>query len=146
MDPKRLQGSSGKWTVHDLTELTRQWKRQKANNNYKRYLWVWDLNSLTKTRLWIIWKSEPGYMESVVHGFLSPNLEAFPNSPSARKMKYLACITWFPMHNTSRPSFFLFKQHLLILICLACPDPSLWPENYSKINGPERIMFFTLDF
>lgn len=38
---------------------------------------------------WIIWMSESGHMESVVHVFLSPNLEAFLDSPVCKKDEVL---------------------------------------------------------
>lgn len=81
---------------------------------------------------------EPDSMGSVFPGLLSPNLEVFPNSLVCKKDK-VPC--WCkPLSNSVYPGLFSFylSNSLLIWICLACPNPSFWLENYSKINGPER--------
>lgn len=93
-------------TVHDFMALTGQWETQNANNNYKRYLWV----------LKLIWMLEPGYMGSIVYGFLSPNLEGFPKFPVWKEDGVpWFCSSYFPTHNISKFLLFLFQQHSLNL-------------------------------
>lgn len=74
-DKTTRQGGQRRHRQSMTSGLTGQWGRQKANSNYRGYLWVWELSTLTEVDLWIIWTSEPGYIGFVFLESLSPNLE-----------------------------------------------------------------------
>lgn len=140
MDLGSLQGYSGKQdTVYSTVGKIR-------SKNNVRSLLVWDLSHITDMILQIIWMLEPGYMRSVLSWFLISSWEVVFSliNPYLQEI----CLGWvtFYLMTYLGPHSFNLNRIFLIWICLACSDLSFWPEHYSKINGPERIMFFTLDF